>query len=200
MQSLCAAPTASQRLPDWQGNFLAMLPAIESYAKRAFCRLSAHDREEAVQAVVAYAAVAYARLAQLRKADQGHATPLARFGVKQYCAGRMIGGSVNAWDVGSTSCRRRGCVVQSLDDWKDSLCDSRRATPAEIAALRIDLSDWLKTLSPRDRQVAGALASGEPTGGVAKMFRLTSGRVSQLRRELYDNWRRFVGETVVRSC
>jgi hypothetical protein len=29
---------------------------------------------------------------------------------------------------------------------------------------------------------------------VAKTFRLTAGRVSQLRRELYESWRQFVGE------
>jgi len=196
MQSLCAAPVAMHRLPDWHDNFLAMLPAIESYAKRAFCGLSAHDREEAVQAVVAYAVVAYSRLVDLQKPELGYATPLARFGVKQYCAGRVVGSRVNCHDVGSTKCYLRGCVIEPLDDWKEALCEDRHATPAEIAALRIDLSDWLSGLSARDQSLAIALARGEQTGGVAKMFRITAGRVSQLRQELYDSWTRFTGESV----
>lgn len=192
MKSVCA--TAAPVRPPWHGQFLAMLPAIQAYARRAFRRLTADDREEAEQAVVALAAVAYARLVRMGKADRGFATPLATFAVKQHRAGRLVGGKANCRDVGSCSCRRRGCVVESLDQWQAALCDSRRATPAETAALRIDLADWLQTLTPRDRRVAGALAGGEPAGRVAEMFRLTAGRVSQLRRELAESWRQFVGE------
>ena len=192
MQRTCAA--GSPLRPQWHDDFLVMLPVLQADARRAFRRLPADDREEAVQAVVAMAAVAYARLVRLGKADRGYATPLARFAVKHHRAGRLVGGTVNSHDVGSSSCRRRGCVVESLDQWQEALCDSRRGTPAETAAIRIDLSDWLQTLTPRNRRVAGALAGGEPTGGVAEMFRLTAGRVSQLRRELAESWLSFVGE------
>ena len=182
--------------PDWHARFIDMLPAIKSHAQWAFRKLVIHEREEAVQAAIAYAFMAYSRLVDLQKSELGYATPLAQFGVRQHRAGRLIGCRVNCRDVGSAKCSLNGCVVEPLDDWKEVLCETRHATPAEIAALRIDVSDWLTTLSRRDQRLAMALARGEQTSCVAKMFRITAGRVSQLRQELYDNWRRFTGESV----
>jgi len=173
-----------------------MVPTIERHAKRAFRQLGAEERQEAIQAVLASAAVAFARLAQTGREDRGFATPLARFGVRQYRAGRLTGGSVNGQDVGSVSCRLRGCRVESLDPWGEYLSETRHATPAEIAALRIDFRQWFASLSRRDQRVVEALAHGERTGGVAERCHLTAGRVSQLRRELYHSWRLFLGEVV----
>jgi FixJ family two-component response regulator len=51
-------------------------------------------------------------------------------------------------------------------------------------------------LSNRDRQLAEKLVLGETTGCVARMFRISAARVSQLRRDLCENWHRFVGELV----
>ncbi len=152
--------TASPCSVDWQTPFLAMLPAIERQARRSLAKVPRADREEAFQAIVAYAAVAYARLMQRGKAHLGHPTPLANFGLKQFRAGRLVGSRMNCRDVGSKCCRRAG--VERLDDWKEVLVETRRSTPAEIAALRIDFGDWLQTLSPRDRQVANALAESRP--------------------------------------
>lgn len=177
---------------DWQTRFTAMLPSIERQARRALARIPRRDREEALQAIVAYAAVAYARLVQRGKAHLGYPTPLAKFGLKQFRAGRNVGSRMNSRDVGCTSCRR--ARVEQLDDWKEILVETRRSTPAEIASLRIDFGDWLRTLTPRNRQVASALARGEQTNTVAKLFRLSAGRVSQLRREMYSSWQAFVSE------
>ena len=179
----------------WHVAFLTMLPSIQRHAARAFRRLPAHDREEAVQAVVAQCALAYLRLVELGKSQVGYATPLARFAVRQYRAGRSVGSSTNCRDVASAACQqRRGFSVQSLDAWKLSLVEDRRTTPAELAALRVDFGDWLETLSPRNRQLANVLASGEHASAVARIFQLTAARVSQLRRELYLSWQRFQGE------
>jgi DNA-binding NarL/FixJ family response regulator len=190
-------PAQPLRTPsaDWHAAFLTMLPSIQRHAERAFRCLPAHDREEAVQAVIAHSALAYLRLVELGKAELGYATPLARFAVRQHRAGRSVGSRANCRDVASTACqRRRGFSVESHGDWKLVLVEDRRTTPADLAALRVDFGDWLQTLSPRDRQVANALATGERTSAVARLFQLTAGRVSQLRRELYLSWQRFLGE------
>jgi DNA-binding CsgD family transcriptional regulator len=42
--------------------------------------------------------------------------------------------------------------------------------------------------------LAEKLATGETTSTVARIFGISRGRVSQLRRELYDAWRMFQGE------
>jgi FixJ family two-component response regulator len=65
---------------------------------------------------------------------------------------------------------------------------------SDQAGFRIDFPAWLSRLSPRDRQVAEALALGHTNGDVARRFGVSSGRVAQLRRELHDSWREFHGE------
>jgi hypothetical protein len=182
----------------WQPAFLALLPAIERQTRRALQKTPPAERDEARQAILSYAAVAFARLFELDKAHLAYPAPLVGFGLKHYRAGRLVGGCLNSKDVGSTRCRRRrGCFMERLDDWKETLVEARGATPAELAALRIDFSQWLESLSSRDRQLANELARGESTSAVAKMFQLTAGRVSQLRRELHASWLRFVGEPMV---
>ena len=59
---------------------------------------------------------------------------------------------------------------------------------------RIDFSDWLDSLKRRDRRVAEFLATGETTTVAARKFKVSAGRISQLRKELAQSWRRFVGE------
>ena len=95
----------------------------------------------------------------------------------------------------------KGVVVGRLDRfdteegvWKEILVEDRHAGPAEIAASRMDFTGWLKTLSRRDRKLALKLAMGETTSRVAKLFRVSAGRISQLRRELMESWNRFVGD------
>lgn len=190
---MSALPTPADL--NWQGPFLAMLPAIERQARHLLRKRPPREREEAQQAIIGYAAVACARLAERNHLELAYPTPLARFGFKQYRAGRSVGGSTNSKDVTSTRRQReRGCPMEPLDDWQESLVEPRRTTPAEIAGFRVDFGAWLRTLTPRDRQLAKQLARGERTSAVANMFKLTAGRVSQLRRELWVSWQRFVGE------
>ena len=94
---------------------------------------------------LANAAVAYARLHEQGRADIAYATPLANFAVRQYLAGRQVGGQLNLNDVMSRHAQRHhNLVVERLDrrdyggEWKEILVEDRRVTPAETAAARID--------------------------------------------------------------
>ena len=190
-----AQPVRSQNAADWHAAFLILLPSIQRHAKHVFRNLSADDREEAVQAVVAHSAVAFARLVELGTPELAYASVLAKFAVRQYRAGRRLGCRLNCRDVASPVCqRRRGFAVESLDAWKLALAEDHRTTPAELAAMRVDFEAWLGTLTPRNRRLANVLATGEQTSAVARMFRVTAGRISQLRRELWESWRRFTDE------
>jgi uroporphyrinogen-III synthase len=66
----------------------------------------------------------------------------------------------------------------------------------QTAAARIDVAAWFRSLARKKRRIAQTLARGEGTGKVARMFGLTAGRVSQLRRELAESWEEFQGEPV----
>ena len=66
--------------------------------------------------------------------------------------------------------------------------------PADIARVRIDFADWLKTLPRRTRRIAETLSIGETTSAVATRFHVSAARISQLRRQLKESWDEFVGE------
>jgi hypothetical protein len=85
----------------------------------------------------------------------------------------------------------RGAVS---DAWREWLAGDNSVSPADEAAFRIDFQEWLDGLPGRDRRVAELLATGEATGAVARMVGVSSGRVSQLRRELAESWGEFQGE------
>ena len=203
-----AKPRRPRRLPHWHQGFMAMLPAIQTHAKVAFRHLDREAREEAVQEVTANAAVAYARLFELGKVDLAYPGVLARYAVAQVKDGRKVGTKSNVRDVSSSYCQMRKAVTmerldrfdKQADEWQEILVEDRHATPADVAASRLDFAAWMKSLSGRYRKIAKALARGETTGRVARMFKVSDGRISQLRRELRDSWREFQGETVVATA
>ncbi len=80
------------------------------------------------------------------------------------------------------------------------LCEDRRAGPAETAAARLDLADWFRKLSPRNRRIARALALGEQTNVVAQRFGLTAGRISQLRAWFRNHWEQFQAQPQADVC
>jgi hypothetical protein len=191
-----------QATPSWHQPFVQMLPAIQRHARIAFRHLDAEARAEAEQEVTANALLAFVRLVELGKADLAYATPLAMYGVRQFRAGRRVGGKLNVRDISSRHCQRvKGVQVGRLDhfdeaegQWKEILLEDRRAGPAETACCRIDFAAWLRSLSHRNRKIATTLATGESTGVTAKRFNVSSGRISQLRRELKESWEAFQGQ------
>jgi len=179
--------------------FVELLPVIRRYAQRAFRDFDPGEREELVAAAIADAFVAYRRLVRSGKQAVAYATPLARYAVRHVRSGRRVGSPVNQRDVLSPANHRVTC--ESLQQyaaqdggWRELLVEDRRAGPAETAAARLDVARWFRGLPTRRRRIARALAAGETTQAVARQFRLTAGRVSQLRRELANSWRALHGE------
>jgi len=188
--------------PAWHAAFMRLAPVICRQARFAFRQLDPESRAEAVQDVLVAALVAFVRLVELDKSHLAYPTVLARYGIAQYRCGRRVGSRLNVRDVSSPYAqRKKKFVVERLDRfcakqdvWREVLVEDKRATPADIAAMRIDFADWLKSLSRRLRRIANLLASGETTGAAAKKFRVTPARISQIRRELQQSWRTFQGE------
>jgi len=180
-----------------------MLPAIQKRARIALRHLDREARSEAVQEVVAGSLAAYVRLVESGRADLAYPTPLAMFAVRQFRAGRRVGTKANVNDVTSPYAQiGKGIRVERLDHydveedaWKEAVVEDRRAGPAQTAAARIDFGQWLDGLPVRRRRIAQVLATGQSTKLAARQFGVSSGRVSQIRRELNDSWQRFHGET-----
>jgi len=77
---------------------------------------------------------------------------------------------------------------------QEVLVEDKHAGPADTAHVCLEFSSWLASLKRRDRSIAEFLANGETTKATARKFRISAGRISQLRRELAENWQRFVGD------
>ena len=201
------APTPDRRrqlsLARWHHLFLTMLPTIKRSAEFAFRHLRDDDLDDAVTEVVANSLVAFVRLVELEKVDLAYPTVLARFGVAQVRSGRRVGNRFAGRDVLSPHAQyRHGFSVERLEQedaegsgWREVVVEDRRSGPADIAATRVDFSDWLATLSDRKRRIAEHLSIGGTTGDTARQFGISPARISQMRRELHDSWRLFQGDT-----
>jgi len=198
---VCSSPAPAPRRR-WHRQFLTLLPQIVTQAKIAFRTLKPDARAEMVQEVVCNALQAFTRLVQLKKTDIAYAAPLARFGIKQARDGRKVGGHLNCLDVSSAYCQKlKNVVLDRLDQfdqetnaWQEVLVEDKHADASQIVQTKLDMSDWLASLNRRDRRVAEFLAQGETTRAAARKFKVSDGRISQLRKELAANWQRFVGD------
>jgi len=196
------AHTSELNSKTWQALFQSILPAVHKHVRFTFRRLPEEQREEAVQAALANACVACARLVAQGRAERVFASALARFAVAQVWEGRMVGTPLNGGDVLSPYAQkkknliveRRGRFDSEEYPWLEAVRGGHRTPVPDQVCFRIDFPEWLATLSERTRQIAQTLAVGNSTNEVARRFSISAGRISQIRRELSDSWQWFHGE------
>ncbi len=194
-------PKSKCKASDQHAEFLAMLPAIRRSAQIAFRKLPPELRHDLIEEVVANSYVAFARLAERGQADRALATPLARYAICQIRVGRRVGSRLRIGDALSSYAQyRKQFSVERLDHfseekgcWGEILVEDKRATPADVAACRIDFAEWLRRLTARLRKIALALAAGETTSAAARMFGVSPARISQIRELLKKSWEAFQG-------
>jgi len=203
-----AKESKRRHLPaSWQERFLELLPAIEQQVAHRLRGVPEHQCEDLASEAIALALVMCIRLAERGRISLAYATPLADYGCRQALDGRRLGTPLNIRDVSSRHCQKRKSVrMQRLDqyapssgEWREAVVEDYRTPVAEQAAFRCDFPAWLDSLETRERQIAQTLAVGESTSCVARIFNISSARVSQLRRELRDHWLQFHGEPVAVS-
>ena len=195
-------PTSHRTTSALHAEFLAMLPAIRRSAQIAFRKLPPELRHDLIAEVVANSYVAFARLVERGQADRASATPLARYAIAQIRVGRRVGSRLRIGDALSSYAQfRKEFFVERLDQfseqkgcWGEILVEDKRATPADVAAWRIDFAEWLRRLTARLRKIALALAAGETTSAAARMFGVSPARISQIRELLKKSWEAFQGD------
>ena len=194
----CPAPR-----PRWHRVFMAMLPQIIAHAKYSFRNLRGEARQDCIQETIANALVAFVALVRRGKMSIAYPSVLAKYATAQINDGRRVGNKLNVREVLSPYAQRlKNFKVDRLDRhdkddenaWCEVLVEDRHAGPADTARVRLDFSDWLDSLKRRDRRIAEFLALGNRTGEAARKFRISEGRVSQLRKELAESWREFTGD------
>ena len=185
-----------------------MLPAIRRSAQISFRKVRPELRGELIEEVVANCYVAYARLIERGQADRVCHPPWPALRLPRSAPGAVLGTACgSATRYHPTPSTSKQFFVEPLDQfdeeedcWQQILIEDKRATPAEVAACRIDFAEWLRRLTARLRKIALALASGETTKGAAEKFGLSPARISQLREWLKKSWEAFQGEPVTASA
>jgi hypothetical protein len=184
--------------------FLMFLPRIEAHARVYFRDIRCADkRADRIAETIALAWKWYLRLEERGKDAAPFVSAIADFAVKAVKSGRRRAGMERAKDVmnGHTQ-QRQGFAVEKLPDFStlsdnpiaEALADNTRTPPPDAAAFRVDFPRWLASLPRRDRRVAKDLMIGERTVATAHRHRMSPARVSQLRRELCQDWARFHGD------
>jgi hypothetical protein len=183
--------------------FLTIQPRIELHGRIYFRYVRCpHQKDDAIAEMVALSWYWYVRLAQRGKDASRFPSTLATFAARAVRAGRRVCGRERSRDVLSPTAQRYHCfVVERLPDFStlgdnpltEALRDNTQTPPPEQVAFRLDFPAWMTTRSERDRRLAEDLMTGERTLDVSAKFGLTQGRISQLRRDFYEDWQRFCG-------
>jgi hypothetical protein len=184
-------------------DFLTLLPTIQRHFGYAFRRIPKPSRQDVLQEALVAAFIFYRRLIARRRRDQIFASPLGRYAVFHVRNGRRVGSPKNGADV---SCpfvaRRRGFRVEPIDRfergarrWTLMAVPSSSTPIPDQVAFRLDFPQWLSTQSLRNRRLIQALGRGDTTSEAARQFRISAGRVAQLRSQFAKSWRAFQGET-----
>jgi hypothetical protein len=212
--ALSAASLKRTSISALHAAFLQIAPRIQRHGRIHFRDLRCRDtREEVICEMVALSWLWFQRLAHRGKDGSRFPCALARYAAHHVRAGRRLCGREPTRDVLSTAGpRRHGFALRRLDDQApmfhrtelgktlaDVLCDNARTPPPDAAAFRCDFPRWRKTRCERDQRLIDALMQGERTRDLARTFRLSAARVSQLRREFYDDWNSFCGEPAAQA-
>jgi hypothetical protein len=198
-------------------SFLAILPRIVIHGRIFFRFVKCPvKKEDFLAEMLALAWKWYVNLAARGKDGSQFVSALARFAARAVKCGRRLCGQEKTKDVLSllAQCRRGFCVEslpvaprtaheslystpggQRMQDLvEDRLKDNRLTPVPDQVAFRIDFPGWLQTLTGRERHMVAAMLRNEDTKALSKQFEVSEARISQLRRELHDDWIRFCDE------
>jgi len=188
-------------------DFLAALPRILRHAKCCFrhihCR---HRKADCVSEVVSLCWKWWLRVIERGKDPSQFVSVMATFAARAVRCGRRLCGKLKAKDVmNEATQQRRGFTVSKLPDYStldtnplvEALAENTVSPILDQVQVRCDLPAWLRTRCKRDRAMAKQMMLGERTQALARMFKLSEARVSQLRHQFHEDWEHFTGEEQV---
>jgi hypothetical protein len=195
--------------------FLSIVPRIESHGQLAFRGvLCPHRRADCISEMVALCWLWFVRLIEQGKDPLAFVSRIADFAARQVKCGRRLCGQEKGKDaLSGLAQRRHGFHVGSLphaaasydrlgavggqrtqDALEELLHDNGQTPVPEQVCFRLDFPAWRRTHARRTRRLMDGMMLGERTGDLARRFSLSPARISQLRRELRNDWRRCQGE------
>ena len=192
----------------WQERFLEMLPELQRLLKVAFRNIPSEGRTDACEEGLFHCIWSYFQLYEQGRAEAATASSLVWYAMLQVRRGRVAGCRLNGREVMSRYAQiGHGFKVVPLqnhdpddDTWVNDVVESRNASVLDQIAIRMDFRSWLESLGRRSRRIAMDLARGFSTSEVASKYRVSAGRISQIRRELENAWREFQSEPTLAAA
>jgi hypothetical protein len=185
--------------------FLAILPRIETHGRVYFRDRHPVVKDECLAEMVALCWKWFVRLHKRGKNPSSFVSAIASYAARAVRSGRRLCGTARAKDVLSPYAQRlHGFSVCRLPDCKalhdcplaDALIANTQSPPDEQAAFRVDFPAWLRSHTLRHRRLFKDLMHGERTKAVARKYGVSAARISQVRREFFEDWLRFRGEVL----
>ena len=201
-------------LSELQTIFLTIQPRVFRHAKLYFRGvICAERRADCIAEAIALAWRWFLRLAERGKDARQFPSVLASFAVRAVRCGRRLCGQLRAKDVLSERAQQRhGFNIESLpsstrtcfeevyagvrgqqrmDAFEERLKDNTQTPVPDQVQFRLDFPAWTKTRTRRDRRVIQDMSMGERTKCLAKKYKLSEGRISQMRSEFCQDWNAF---------
>lgn len=171
-----------------------VMPRLERYATKYFRRLP--DREAMVLDAVELGWANVVRMAIDGFDPREYVNLVLHNAVKDALRGRSILGRQRGRDVHCERVRyAHGIRLEEHSDfWR--LPYRGDAEPADLAALKCDLEQFLLDFSPTERAVLAALIAGYEVKEVCGRFGWYWEKVDQLRRRFTERWSAWQGEDV----
>lgn len=193
-----------RQLRHLHARFASILPRIERHARVFFRWIKCwHSKNDKIQEA---SALCWKWVQQLHKAGKewrGFVSRLADYACRAVKSGRKVVGMICAKDVlNEITQAKRGFYVGKLPDYStestnplvEALTDNTRSEVPDQVAFRLDFPVWRARYDDRRRRIMDAMALGHRTIDLANQFRMSQGRVSQLRREFLHDWQKFCGD------
>jgi hypothetical protein len=204
-------------LTELHARFLLILPRVELHGRIYFRHVRCpHRKADALQEMRALAWQWFLRLHERGRDPSAFLTGFTTLLARAVNSGRRLVGMAHSKDVTNPATQRRhGFKVEVLpsslgvshecrnasphgqelhDAYEERLRDNTVTPVLGQVAFRIDFPEWLATLTGRERRIVREMANNEGTLDLSRQFELSPSRISQLRREFHDDWRRFCGE------
>jgi hypothetical protein len=181
--------------------FLSILPRIEKHAHVYFRHVRCKEHKaDLVAEVVALAWKWFVRLAERSKDATQFPSTLASYAARAVKSGRRVTGQIPPKDILSERAQQRHhfCVgklpdfsTESTNPLAEALADNTVSPVPDQVQFRCDFPAWTRSRCQRDRRLIHVMATGERTKVLARRFRISQARVSQLRRQFHDDYERF---------
>lgn len=210
-------PVSKLSIRQLQAAFLGMCPRIVTHARIFFRNITCrHRRDDYVSEVVALCWRWFRNLARRGKDARRFVSALATYAARAVHSGRRVCGQLRPNDVLSERAQReRGFRVESLpisfrtsfdglygvvggqrlhDAYEERLQHDTQTPIPDQVAFRCDFPAWLRTRTERDRRLIHDMARNDRTLDLATKYKMSPGRISQLRREFHEDWTRFTAD------